>query len=129
MKNAAGDSQCDEYIRQELEEAGIEILEFPCQIPGEVPTTLGGSLCGWKFKRAWYYWIASAKPGVVLPFDLADELHIQHGQEVRVAGHCGCPAPREWYKEGWFCGVPSYHVDTQVGLNALAAAIRKAADA
>ena len=124
MKNAAGDKNCDEYLRQELEKAGIEIIELGFPVRQEVPASIVGILNGWTFKRAWYYWVAKAGEGVALPFEIAEELHEQHGQAVRVSGHCGCPAPREWYKEPWHMGVPLYHVDSQDGLNALACAIK-----
>ena len=124
MKNAAGDANCDEYLRQELKEAGIEIIELGFPVRQEVPTSIIGILNGWTFKRAWYYWVARAGDGTILPFEIADRLHEQHGQEVRVSGHCCCPAPREWYSKPWYFGVPLYHVDSQEGLNALAEAIR-----
>ena len=121
MKNAAGDVQCDEYIRRELEDAGLDpIFLYSAQGHSEVPTRYQGELFGWHFRRAWYYWVCW---GPAIPFDIADELHKAFGQEVRVAGHCGCPAPREWYHNDYDKGVPDYHVDTQEGLNALVAAI------
>lgn len=126
MRNAAGDGNCDEYIPQELKDAGIEVYTMSTLVSakGEVPTKCFGLLNGWVFKRAWYYWVAKAGSGVALSFDVAETLHEKHGQDVRVAGHCCAPAPREWYKESWHVGVPLYHVDSQEGLNALAAAIR-----
>jgi hypothetical protein len=107
----------------ELREAGIEVAMLWNVIQGEVPSLAFGSLSMWSFKRAWYYWCAEG-PG--LPVEVAEKLHAELGREVRVAGHCGCPSPREWYK-GF--GVGSYHVDTQRGLNALAAAILSVYDA
>ena len=126
MKNLAGNEGCDEIIRKELEAAGIEIVDI-FSPEGEVPSNIIGFLPGWSFRRAWYYWVATASDGVSLPFDAADRLHKDHGNDVRVSGHCGAPAPREWYNKPWFNGVPLYHVDTQDGLNALADAIRKVA--
>ena len=123
MKNAAGDKGCDLYLRTELEEAGIEVVPLQGN-PGEVPTSIMGTLNGWTFKRAWYYWVASGPP---IPFEIADRLHDAHGKEVRVSGHCGCPSPREWYERGPIpeIGVPLYHVDSQQGLNALAVVIER----
>lgn len=60
-------------------------------------------------------------------FKYADELHEKYGEVVRVAGHCGCPAPREWHKDPWYIGVSSYHIDTQEGLKVLADMIKKQA--
>ncbi|HWY36162.1 MAG TPA: hypothetical protein VNX68_16070 [Nitrosopumilaceae archaeon] len=85
----------------------------------EVPTKILGSLHNWTFRRAWYYWAAEG-PGI--PPQYAMELHKTHGTQVRVAGHCGCPSPIEWYK-GFAVG--DYHVDTQEGLIALADTIRR----
>lgn len=120
MKNAAGDQDCNKYLRQELIQAGIKVV--PYDNPGrEVPATIKGQLGSWTFERAWYYWVAR---GNHIPFEVADKLHNLHGKDVRVAGHAGAPSPREWYdgvcKEP---GVPNYHVDTQEGLAALAIAI------
>ena len=122
MKNYAGRDDIDKDLEAELTEAGIGIYRFPefyREKSGEVKTIVIGTLYGWTFKRAWYYWIAEG-PGIP-PVD-AEELHQTHGKDVRVDGHCGCPSPTEWYK-GF--AVPHYHIDTQEGLNALAAMIQK----
>lgn len=94
------------------------LAEFLRDKSGEVKTTIKGFLYGWEFERAWYYWCAKG-PGI--PPDAAMRLHEKFGNDVRVAGHCGCPSPLEWYKG---MAVPDYHIDTQMGLNALAALIR-----
>lgn len=125
--NKAGDHpDTDAILRAELAAAGIPTLqesegkppEFLADIlraqSGEVKTSVMGCLHGWTFKRAWYYWMASG-PGIDV--DTAETLHATHGQVVRVAGHAGCPSPREWFK-GLACG--EYHVDTPEGLKALA---------
>lgn len=104
--------------KAELEAAGIDPHVWSFRIDGEVPTKAMGSLSMWGFKRAWYYWTAEG-PGI--PPDIAEKLHATHGTQVRVAGHCGCPSPREWFK-GF--GVGNYHVDTPEGLKALADTIR-----
>lgn len=124
MKNAAGDKNCDVYLRQELEAANIEVCEHEfLRSKSEVPSAIIGLLDGWTFRRAWYYWIAQHDKSVLL-FKYAEPLHEAYGKEVRVDGHCACPAPREWNKESWCIGVNFYHVDTQEGLIALADAIR-----
>ena len=119
MINLAGDLQCDKYIKLELEEAGIGYTESKSAFDQEVPSAIIAHLYGWTFKRAWYYWVAKADDGVCLPFDLAEELY-ERDKTIRVAGHCGALAPREWYRESYHVGVSLYHVDTQVGLNLLA---------
>lgn len=107
--------------RAELEAAGIHTYVLPSSLSprrGEVPTGVIGSLSKWMFERAWYYWRAEG-PGI--PPDVANFLHQQHGKDCRVAGHCGCPSPREWYS-GFAVG--NYHVDTPEALKALADVIR-----
>lgn len=119
MINLAGDKNCDVHIKKELEEARIEYKEFSFAMKGEVPSKIIATGYGWMFTRAWCYWIAKAGAGTILLFDLADELHEKAGNDVRVAGHCGCPSPREWYNKPWHNGVSVYHIDTQEGLNLL----------
>jgi hypothetical protein len=122
MKNYAGNYDADGAIAKELEEAGIHVEklpEFTREKHPEMRTVVMGSLHGWSFRRAWTYWIADG-PGI--PPSYANTLHDEHGKEVRVAGHCGCPSPLDWYK-GF--AVPLYHVDSQAGLNALADTIKK----
>lgn len=129
--NRAGDhADNDEALASELRAAGIptvEEAEGPLsesmralfrKNSGEVKTSVVGVLHGWTFKRAWYYWMASG-PGIELA--AADRLHASHGRAVRVAGHCGCPSPREWFKG---LAVGSYHVDDADGLRALADCIK-----
>lgn len=129
--NKAGDhADTDDTLRAELKAAGIPTLQENAGEPpeyladmlrqssGEVKTSVVGCLHGWEFKRSWYYWSAKG-PGIELA--AAERLHASHGQEVRVAGHCGCPSPREWFK-GLACG--SYHVDSAEGLKALADTIK-----
>lgn len=109
--------------KAELEAAGIK--PYISSIFGrnsEVPSNAMGELSMWGFTRAWYYWVAKG-PGI--PVEIAEKLHATHGTQVRVAGHCGCPSPREWYK-GF--GVGSYHVDTPEGLKALADVIKSITD-
>lgn len=121
MKNYAGCADKDTEIAAELETAGIHVHwlpEFMRTKRGEVQTIVMGDLHGWTFERAWYYWVAKG-PGIDV--ETAERLHAEHGQAVRVDGHCGCPSPREWFR-GLACG--HYHVDSQEGLNALAATIR-----
>jgi hypothetical protein len=104
--------------RAELEAAGIPTHTFGTLLgKSEVPSKCIGTLSGWSFKRAWYYWVAEG-PG--LPPEAAERLHGTHGRQVRVEGHCGYPSPLEW-AHGFAIG--SYHVDTPDGLKALADAL------
>lgn len=130
--NKAGDhADTDGILRVELRAAGIQtyqeaegkppeaMAELLRSISGEVKTSVRGTLHGWKFERAWYYWMATG-PGIEV--EAAEKLHASYGKDVRVAGHCGCPSPREQFK-GLACG--SYHVDTHEGLKALADTIKE----
>lgn len=65
---------------------------------------------GWRLTRAWYYWVASTERFAVPLLD-ASVLHERFGQQVRVDGNCGCPAPED--------EVGCYHVDAPAGLRAL----------
>ncbi len=91
MINLAGNKDCDTYIKQELQAAGIPIKRFYGEHSREVPFTLEGELFDWKFNRAWYYWVVS---GGRMPLPLAQALYNKDADKViRVAGHCGAPAP------------------------------------
>lgn len=119
--NKAGEHKdTDVILTAELSDAGININSLEALRHGnsEVKTAILGDLHGWTFKRAWYYWVCDG-PGIEV--NAAEDLHAKHGSTVRVAGHCGCPSPREWFK-GLACG--SYHVDDAKGLKALADTIR-----
>jgi len=119
--NMAGIETCDEVLEKELLEAGIDVHHMPAAVYGEVPAKIIGGVDKWSFKRNWYYWVAEG-PGISVQD--ATDLHNKHGQEVRVDGHCGCPSPKEW--NGNFA-TGMYHVDSQEGLNALSAMIRRIA--
>jgi len=114
MRNFAGVEGCEPYLENELRDAGIKPIYLPFNLNMEVPSRLMGKCGPWAFKRAWHYWIAKG-PGV--PPQLAEEFHKNWGEEVRVAGHCGCPSPLEWFK-GFAVGY--YHIDTPAGLKAFA---------
>lgn len=113
----------DKLLALELNTAGIEVFAMPEymreRMGGECCTVNMGTLHGWEFRRAWYYWMVNG-PGI--PIQYAMPLHEQHGKSVRVDGNCGCPSPLE-HCNGF--PVNSYHVDNQEGLNALAEVIRK----
>lgn len=121
--NKAGrsDQALDDELAAELDAAGIEVHRYDFLKNGrsEVDTAIVGTLHGWKFERAWYYWRA-AGPGIEVA--AAEWLHAEHGRDVRVDGHCDCPSPREWFKG---LAVGSYHVDTPASLKALADTIKE----
>lgn len=112
-------TEVSDICKAELEAAGLETHTFGDYYgEGEVPSKTMGFIGQWKFERAWYYWRADG-PGI--PPEIAEQLHAGHGKDVRVAGHCGCPSPLEWY--GGFA-VGDYHVNTPEGLKALADCLR-----
>lgn len=90
MKNLAGNPNCDEDIRRELERCGIEIVASKPH-RGEVPHSIEGRLGDFTFTRAWYYWVVNGP----MPLAKAEELYADPvgKKDIRVAGHCGCPPP------------------------------------
>ena len=144
MKNLAGVEDCDVYIREELEKAGIAVynLREPCK--SEVSYVLYGSLGGkqltddekahmervgflestakhfsvFVFTRAWYYWRVNG----YVPLPIAEEMYANSNgvRDIRANGHCACPPPSEQLVQHKVCGmnvVDHYHIDTQEGLN------------
>ena len=124
VSNAHIIEMTDKQIREELTQAGIPIKSERGK--SEVPYTLIGNLNGWIFTRAWYYWVARG-PGI--PFEKAKILFDEFGKDVRSNGHC---LSVDYPPYGFVTqvderagGVCAYHIDTQKGLNALAAVIEK----
>lgn len=93
MINLAGRKDCDGIIKSELQRCGITVIEGP-RSAGEVATIFTGGLGEYKFERAWYYWVVAGK----VPLEVADKLYADPvgRTDIRVGGHCGCPAPREY---------------------------------
>lgn len=122
MKNLAGSPEATETAKIELCAAGIEPVTTD---PGrrEVPSKIAGRLGAFTFTRAWYYWVAEGP----MPLEAARSLyaHPVGRADVRVAGHCGCPAPDEWVT--WRDGAPvvdAYHIDSLEGLRLFADTVR-----
>jgi hypothetical protein len=105
MKNLAGNSEADNYIKDEFYLAGIEPIKID-HSESEVPYHIIGRIGNWELRRAWYYWAASVKDRKDgLPLDIAVKLHetphptregIKLGDVIRCGGHCGCPSPAEY---------------------------------
>ena len=105
MKNLAGNSDADKFIKEELYLAGIDPISVP-KTTSEVPYTIIGKVGKWTFERAWYYWVATVEEREVgLPLNIAMKLHntphptddkMKLGDIVRSGGHCGCPSPDEY---------------------------------
>ena len=57
MRNLAGQKNCNYFIDQELEQAGINVKPITEKHHSEVPCSLMGELGKFTFRRAWYYWV------------------------------------------------------------------------
>ena len=92
MQNLAGNKECDRNIRRELDRAQIPVFPLPVgEATGEVPATIFGKQGGFEFRRAWTYWVVQGQvPLAVARVLFADPVGCT---DVRVNGHCGCPAP------------------------------------
>lgn len=153
FENLAGRFDCDGFMRTELREASITIIEGLISKNSEVPYSVAGVLGGdgsydrdlqqikqlnynniemlekyypFVFSRYWCYWVVSG----YVPLEVANKLHNNPigSKYVRVAGNCGCPAPEEWVLPYKICGkrvIDSYHIDTQSGLNLFVEEIKK----
>lgn len=118
MINLAGKADCDKNIRSELTRCGIECVEGDptrCEVPYSITGRLDIKGVGvFTFKRAWYYWMVSG----LTPYNIALKLYEDNpvGKvDIRVAGHCGCPHPKEWakaYHEGKQIMIASEYANT-----------------
>jgi len=92
MQNLAGNKDCDKFIEQELRRSKIGVIHGE-RTRGEVPASITGKLGPFTFVRAWYYWMVSGP----VPLTVARELYADPigATDIRVAGHCGCPAPEK----------------------------------
>jgi len=96
MKNLAGNAQCDSDLVRELLTAGIKIVPIE-RGNSEVPFSFVGELNGWRFSRAWYYWVAHpVQPNRGLDIEKARKLYATNGKEARAGGDCACRAPETW---------------------------------
>ena len=95
MQNLAGHKEATELCTRELVRCGIEVV--PESEPlGEPQAKVSGRLGKFRFERAWYYWCVEGS----VPLPVAEELYSDPvgKEDIRVAGHCGCPPPAEWTK-------------------------------
>jgi hypothetical protein len=103
MINLAGNRDCDKYIEKELQRCGIPILNVE-RANTEVPYSIVGQYGNFTFRRAWYYWMVEGPMPLLQAHELYDD---PVGKtDIRVAGHCGCPAPTAWARyldaDGYF---------------------------
>ena len=122
MKNLAGVKTCDVDIEQELRAAGVPFLRLWPR-GGEVDSAITGMLAGWKFTRAWYYWVARCENSG-LPLDVATAFNAHHGSDVRCDGYAGgSPVAMHW-RHSWQ-RADAYHIDTPEGLAAFVALLKE----
>jgi hypothetical protein len=107
--NMAGRKDCDEFIARELEEAGIYLKKEDHK--GEVPYHIVGELKGFKFHRAWYYWVVHGS----VPAHVAWKMYENPigRRDVRVDGYAGNTEP----DINRLQPTNNYHIDSQEGLN------------
>lgn len=99
MKNLASVINCDSDIVRELLSAGINIVPVE-KTRSEVPYTFVGEKNGWRFTRAWYYWVATPiLPNRGMPLSQAIKL-FAITKEARVGGDCTAPHPEKHIS--WF---------------------------
>lgn len=93
MRNLAGESDCDVFIRDELRLAQIAVIEGP-RSTHEVATRVTGKLGLFTFTRAWSYWIAEGP----MPLNVAEEMYEDPvgRTTVRAGGDCACRPPVTW---------------------------------
>lgn len=93
MRNLAGNPEADVWCEKELRDAGIDVVMLSAPQDDEVKTRVTGKIGDVTLTRGWYYWRARGK----VPADVARRLysHLIGRKDVRVNGHCGCPAPGE----------------------------------
>lgn len=92
LKNLAGVKDADRVIETELKRARIPAVKVDLS-NGEVPYTLEGKLGEFRFQRVWTYWVVHGP----MPLPVALELYEDPvgKDDIRVAGHCGCPPPEK----------------------------------
>jgi hypothetical protein len=119
MINLAGVAECDRYIERELRRAGIAAVVGE-RSENEVAAAITGKIGPFTLWRAWRYWVVKGP----MPLAVAREMYDDPVgvDDVRVAGHCGCPPPDEWARDGV---IDTYHIDTEVGLRVFVDAVKR----
>jgi len=99
--NLAGVTGADTTVEAELTAAGVQTLELPTNLEGEVRTNIIGlglrrADVAFVFTRAWHYWRVRGN----VPLDVANELYKNYGrigrEEVRAGGDAGWRPPETW---------------------------------
>ena len=104
---------------ERMASAGIYVSSLVAAAPKERVTLyeVGAKAFGWKFHRAWYYWVADVADGKPIPRNQAEPLNATFRETVRVDGFAGGQDVRG--------PVRGYHVDTPEGLAALVALLKE----
>ena len=101
--NLAGVAGTDITVEAELTAAGVQTLELPTNLDGEVRTQFIGlglrrADVAFVFTRAWHYWAVRGN----VPLDVANELYNNFGrigrEEVRAGGDARCRPPETWVR-------------------------------
>lgn len=102
----------DKEIFSELVEARINVMPMIGRVGGEVPTRYTGLFRGWKFERAWCYWVATSQNDQPIDPELAKKIYDSElgSQSIRTDGHAG-------NLDSIGRRVLTYHIDCQAGLN------------
>ncbi len=127
MRNLAENHACDEFIEQELQQAGLVPMTITQSHNGEVPYTLYSEFGPWTFVRFWYYWVAKAPEGAGLPIKAAERLNDLYGTEARAVGFAGGLPNDELRKPCWMSRndtIDLYHIDSAEGLKAFVQTIK-----
>lgn len=146
------DRNINQKVLEELKIANIPYIELPGCMDTEVKSKYIGLLNGFKFYRAWTYWVCKGD----MPLDDAEFIYENYYDlDIRAGGHCGNVHPEtesynpvyntelgkllkrvgfqeylKTYKEivddkSLPRFVPIYHIDTHLGLCKLAQTIRE----
>ncbi|MFQ7192664.1 MAG: hypothetical protein ACLRPD_12210 [Megamonas funiformis] len=146
------DSKVSKKVKEELEIAKIPVFVLPSVLDSEVKTEYIGILNGFKFYRAWTYWVCKGD----MPLEIANYIYENYKDlQIRAGGHCGNVEPEKesynpiYTKElsdllekvgfGRYMEqskdiiddpnqprfVATYHIDTQQGLCKIAEIIRE----
>lgn len=146
------DSKISKKVKEELEIAKIPVFVLPSVLDSEVKTEYIGILNGFKFYRAWTYWVCEGD----MPLDVANYIYENYKDlQIRAGGHAGNVDPeKESYnpvyekklvelleKVGFTRYIQQskdiiddpnqprfvycYHIDTQLGLCKLAGVIKE----
>lgn len=103
-----------DFLSETVTESPEKIVQYR-----EVPTSVIGFAHRWKFERRWYYYSAEG-PGI--PPEFAVPFDKEWGKQVRAEGDGAC---RGAVHHGQGFGIGMYHIDTQAGLNAFIALLKK----